>query len=87
MGYYTLGPSGSRDAQHGPRPVHGERHNWPGRASMTSSATGPDSLVSLVTSENLKRVPNWDFLGNIGLSLEAAAWIRICIVLYWSKNN
>jgi len=35
------GPSGSDDPRHGPRPVHRERHNWPGRASpspVTSSA-------------------------------------------------
>ena len=68
MTYHAVEPSGSDDAQQGPRPVHGERRNWPGRASpspMTSSANGSDSLVSFAISENLMRVPMWDSSGNI----------------------
>jgi hypothetical protein len=59
----------------------GKRHNWAGRASPSN---GPDSLVSLVTSENLKRVPNWDSVGKYRksvFSLEVAAWIRISMAL------
>jgi hypothetical protein len=45
----AAGRSGPGDAEHGPRADHGERHNRPGRASVTSSVNGPDSLVSCRT--------------------------------------
>src|SRR5438477_6295817 len=39
--YHAAGPSGCDDAQHGPRPVHGERHNRPGRASPSNGSDSP----------------------------------------------
>ena len=91
MSYRAAGPSGCDDAQHGPRPVHGERHNWPGRGSpspVTQSANGSLGLASFVISENLKRVPHWDSVGKYLLFLsrgvDSNLYSQPCI---WSKNN
>src|SRR6184192_1415002 len=86
--YHAAGPSGCDDAQHGPRPVHGEWRTWPGRASP-SKRLGLAGLIrhqrepeaSPTLGLRSGNIANRSFLSRSRRGFES---LSPCV---WSKNN